>query len=147
MRCPKCGSMDWMRGTEKETCRICLTESGQDVPLEVVAGPLPRARGRKRTPKIDLVWKYAKSKTDFIDGEVLLVATLSRDTPTDGSMARNWQVDSVLVCYKNNGEDLVLRQHDGKCCDFDWNDVVWYIPLDDLQPTLYTLPDPRSFRP
>ncbi|QDU53105.1 hypothetical protein Pan110_54890 [Gimesia panareensis] len=147
MRCPKCGSMDWMRGTKEEICRICLTESGQDVPLEVVAGQLPRAQSRKSTPKTYLSWKYARSKTEFIDGEVLLVATLSRDTPTDGSMSRSWQVDSVLVCYDNKGEDLVLQRHNGNYCEFEWNDVVWYIQLDDLQPTLNSLPVPSASAP
>jgi hypothetical protein len=77
----------------------------------------------------------------------LLVATLSRSAPARGSKIQDLQVDSVLICYENDGEDLIFRRHDGNCCDFDWNDVVWYITLEDLQTTLHSLPDPRSCDP
>jgi len=77
----------------------------------------------------------------------LLVATLSEHAPAGGSTARTWQVDSVLVCYVNKGENLVLQQHNGNYCEFEWNDVVWYIQLEDLQPTLHSLPVPSSSAP
>lgn len=136
--------MDWKRGSDDEVCGICFIEGGQDVQLEVVSGPLPEVSRARITQKPYLGWKYARSKKEFVEGEVLLVATLSEHAPAGGSTARTWQVDSVLVCYKNNGEDLVLRQHDGNYCNFDWNDVVWYFTLEDLQQTLHLLPDTRS---
>lgn len=144
LRCPICSFMDWMRGNQEEACGICFIEGGQDVQLEVVSGPLPEVRSPRATQKPYLGWKYARSKKEFVEGEVLLVATLSKHAPAGGSTARTWQVDSVLVCYKNNGEDLALRQHDGIACDFDWNDVVWYSTLEDLQQSLHSLPDTRS---
>ena len=147
LRCPRCGLMDWMRRNDDEVCEICFTEAGQDVQLEVVSGPLPEVRSPRITQKPYLGWKYARSKKEFVEGEVLLVATLSQHAPAGGSTARTWQVDSVLVCYVNKGENLVLQQHNGNYCEFEWNDVVWYIQLEDLQPTLHSLPVPSSSAP
>lgn len=147
LRCPRCGFMDWKRGNDDEVCGICFIEGGQVVQLEVVSGPLPEVRSTRITQKPYLGWKYARSKKEFVEGEVLLVATLSEHAPAGGSTARTWQVDSVLVCYVNKGENLVLQQHNGNYCEFERNDVVWYIQLEDLQPTLHSLPVPSSSAP
>lgn len=147
LRCPKCGFMDWLRGDHENICGICLAESSQDVPLEVVTGSLPTVQGARVTPRTFLGWKYARSKRDFVEGEVLLVATHPRNSSAKNSSAPIWQVDSVLVCYEKGGEVPALKRHDGNYCEFKWNEVAWYINLKDLQPTLHSLPAPRYSAP
>ena len=73
---------------------------------------------------------------------MFLIATLSRDTPTDGSMV----VTGKSILYSSDIRTRVRfwYYNDGNYWEFKWNDVVWYIQLEDLQLTLHSLPVPSS---